>query len=154
MDRRRFVLAATAVLIAAPIVSSATDAAPSADLEARIQNVRFEALASVREIPAAVLRLCYAPDTRIAEPGASFNSSDVGDSLPHLRLLWAVTDHTMYIFHVEVGGRSHYYRTIIASLSGAGAAELLWERAGNRLNGFEELKSTFRQTAAESGTSQ
>jgi hypothetical protein len=151
MSRMRFTLAAATTLVTALVVSSTACAAGSADLDARVLNGHFEALASVRDIPPDVLGLCYGSNTRIAEPGAAFNPTDIADSRPHLRLVWAVTNHLIYIIHMEIGGRSHFYRTIVASVAGPGTSKLLWERAGARLNGFEDFQSTFQRIANDSG---
>jgi hypothetical protein len=144
MNRRNLAFALSLAPVAAVFGSWAANAAESLDWEARVRTGPFDAVPSVRDIPTEIFGLCYGPNARLAEPGAAFNPTDVEDARPHLRLVWAVTDRELYILHIEVGGRSHFFRTIVASVQGSGHSMLLWEGAGARIDRFEDFRSSIQ----------
>jgi hypothetical protein len=112
------------------------------DLEARLKTGQFTALSTVNEMPSGLAQLCAGPHGSIADPRGAFIPTDVVDSRPNLRLVWAVTDRTIYVMHLEIGGIAHSFITVVASSRDSGEPTILWRVWGLRST-FDSFRSGF-----------
>jgi hypothetical protein len=121
------------------------------EIRALLTGSQFHALPLVADIPPQVLRLCIDHDEQMAERGAAWNVTDVVDTLPTARLIWAVTDGATYVIHFEHGGRGHSDILVVASSRGPTASQLLWKSSDYRFGDFAFLVASLNARATGQG---
>jgi hypothetical protein len=122
---------AIAVTIQTPCFADATKFSAQ-DRKALEDAARFHEIASTKDLPDPIRKLCAEADGKMADPGGKWQVTDVimEPSLPIRRLIWAATDGNYYVVCYERGGIVHSFHLVIATLAkGATKPTEIW--AGN-----------------------
>ncbi len=118
--RRTQLLCAIGVSLWSAVVIGSQAAATTAlsdALRAHVKGDRFQIVTSIRGLPLgvrdALQKLFGSPTLDIAEPGAEFQVTDVGNNLPIRRLVAAgcSTDHCLVYY--ERGGIAHTWQVAL-----------------------------------------
>ena len=149
---RRIVIA---ILVTATTGAVSASTASQDDAAQVFLTARYTFVTSVRRIPPSVMtellvRMKY--DARLADPGASFNSTDVIDpSYPMRRLILAGIDARSWFVSYEHGGRG-YHRHLVVFTERDGRPQLAY--AGTFLPDaatVEELRQLVRNGSMQEG---
>jgi ABC-type amino acid transport substrate-binding protein len=101
-----------------------------ADNQKALRDVsRFHEIPSATNLPPAVFAFCADHSGRLAGPGQKWEVSDVinNATLAQKRMIWAVTDGSLFVVHYESGGRAHGFHVLVAKLeAGHGKASFVW----------------------------
>jgi hypothetical protein len=107
-----------------------TNSSASKDELAKIPNREFTTVETVESLPNPVktaLASAFKQESlSIANPGDRFNPSDVMNSHPSRRLIFAGCTKEKCVVHYEKGGRGLQYLAIVFRLDGKQNSDFLW----------------------------
>ena len=112
---------------------------PADDQNALRDASRFHEIHAATNLPATIFALCADDKGRLAEPGHSWEVTDVitDNKLPTKRLIWAVTDDDYYVVHYERGGYAHSFHFLVARLkAGESKPSFIWRGVGGQIKDY------------------
>ena len=107
----------------------------------------FQEVHSTRDLPPAIVALCFDDKGRLADPGQNWNATDAitDPTLPWKRLVWAAVRSDYYVAHYERGGIDHSFHILVAKLAkNDGKPTVVWRAVGHQLKDYAAFVSALR----------
>ena len=120
---------------------------PAEDRKALLDASRFHDLHSIRDLPPAVVALCVDEKGKLADPGQSWNATDVttDPTLPWKRLIWAAIGGDYYVVHYERGQIDHSFHILVAKLPKNDAKPTVeWHAVGHPIKDYTAFLDALR----------
>jgi hypothetical protein len=144
----RALLAALSLLLILPGAQAKVIGLPSGYRTLFQDSPRFQEIQHVIDLPVAIIALCADAHDTLAEPGRSYQATDVVKTphLPRKRLIWAATDGQHYVVHYEMGGYGHSYHVLVATVNtGDSKPTDVWYGTSGRLKDFPAFVDALRK---------